>query len=123
VQNQGQTGRFETAQGTDRDAALTHFKLFKTHVIEEMGMKQSLVNPCVFCKESEELIVLVAVTHVDDLALGGSLEWIKWFKEGLKQPFGIADLGCLKKHLGIWCKWKNNENGEQHIVATVSKLV
>jgi hypothetical protein len=48
------------------DAALTCFKLFKTHVIEEMGMTQSSLNPCAFCKELEGLVVLVAVTHVDD---------------------------------------------------------
>jgi hypothetical protein len=60
---------------------------------------------------------------VDDVALGGNPEWIKWFKEGLKKWFGIADLGRLKKHLGIWHEWKHDENGEQCIVATVSKLV
>jgi hypothetical protein len=105
------------------DAALTCFKLFKTHVIEEMGMTQCLVDPCVFYKELEEPVVLVAVTHVDNMALGGSAEWIKWFKEGLKKRFGITDLGGFKKDLGIWCKWKNNKNGEQHIVAAMSKLV
>jgi hypothetical protein len=41
------------------DAALICFKLFKTHVIEEMGMTQSSVDPCVFHKKSEGLIVLV----------------------------------------------------------------
>jgi hypothetical protein len=95
----------------------------ETHVIEEMGMKQSLVNPCVFHKESEELVVLVAVTHVCNMALGGSPEWTKWFKEGLKKRFGTTDLRILKKHLGIWHEWKNNKNGEWCIVATVSKLV
>jgi hypothetical protein len=105
------------------DAALTCFKLFKTQVIEEMGMTQISVNPCAFCKESEGLVGLVAVTRVDDVALGRSPEWIKWFKEGLKKRFGITDLGRLKKHLGIWCKWKHDENGERHIMAAVSKLV
>jgi hypothetical protein len=90
------------------DAALTCFKLFKTQVIEEMGMTQISVNPCAFCKESEGLVGLVAVTRVDDVALGRSPEWIKWFKEGLKKRFGITDLGRLKKHLGVWHKWKND---------------
>jgi hypothetical protein len=104
------------------DAALIYFKLFKTHVIEEMGMTQSSVDPCVFYKKSEGLVVLVTVTHVDDVALGGTPEWIQWFKEGLKKRFGITDLGRLKKHLGIWHEWKHDENGERHIVATMSKL-
>jgi hypothetical protein len=90
------------------NAAIICFKLFKTHVIEEMGMMQSSADPCAFCEESEGLIVLVAVTRVDDVALGRSPEWIKWFKEGLKKRFGITDLGRLKKHLGVWHKWKND---------------
>ncbi len=105
------------------DAALIYFKLFKTHVVKVMGMKQSLVDPCVFCKESEDKVVLVAVTHVDDTAAAGTPDWIKWFKEGLKQRFGITDLGRLKKHLGIWYEWKIDENGERYIVATMPKLV
>jgi hypothetical protein len=89
------------------DVALTCFKLFKTHVIEEMGMKQSLVDPCVLCKEPEEIVVLVAVTHMDDTAAGGSPEWTKWFKEGLKKRFRIANLGCLKKHFGNMVRVEN----------------
>ena len=33
------------------DAALVYFKLFKKHLMEEMGMSQSLVDPCVFYKK------------------------------------------------------------------------
>jgi hypothetical protein len=92
-------------------------------IVEEMGMKQSLVDPCVFYKESEEIVVLVAVTHVDDGAAGGIPEWVKWFKEGLKKRFEITIMGCLKKNLGTWHEWKINENSEQHVVAAVPKLV
>ena len=106
------------------DAALIYFKLFKSHVVDgEMGMEQSLADPCVFFKKENGKVVLVAVCHVDDNAIAGTSDWIKWFKEGVKKRFGITDLGVLKKHLGIWYEWKVDENGERYVVATMPKLV
>jgi hypothetical protein len=40
----------------------------------------------------------------------------------VKKRFNLADLGLLKKHLGIWHDWKEEENGEKHVEATVPKL-
>jgi hypothetical protein len=82
------------------DAALIYFRLFKKHLIEVMEMKQSLADPCVFFKITDDKVVLVAVCHVDDNAIAGAPHWIKWFKEGVKKRFGITELGLLKKHSG-----------------------
>jgi hypothetical protein len=41
----------------------------------------------------------------------------------VKTRFNITDLGLLKKHLGIWYDWKEEENGEKFIEATMPKLV
>jgi hypothetical protein len=105
------------------DAALIYFRLFKKHLIEVMEMKQSLADPCVFFKITEDKVVLVAVCHVDDNAIAGTPHWIKWFKEGVKKRFGITELGLLKKHLGVWYEWKTDEHGERYVVATMPKLV
>ena len=105
------------------DAALIYFKLFKKHLVQEMQMTQSLVDPCVFYKMHKEEVVVIAVCHVDDNAIAGTPEWVKWFKEGVKKRFGITELGILKRHLGIWYEWKKDENGERYVVATMPKLV
>jgi hypothetical protein len=89
-----------------------------------MEMKQSLADPCVFFKASEDKVVLVAVCHVDDNAIASTPHWIKcWFKEGVKKRFGVTELGMLKKHLGVWHLWKTDENEERNVVATMPKLV
>lgn len=105
------------------DAALIYFRLYKKHLIDTMGMIQSLTDPCVFYKKESDKVVLIAVCHVDDNAVCSSPEWIAWFKEGVKKRFGITDLGRLQKHLGIWYDWKVDENGERFVVATMPKLV
>jgi hypothetical protein len=87
-----------------------------------MEMKQSLTDPCVFFKLTEDKVVLVAVCHVDDNAIAGAPHWTKWFKEGVKKGFGITELGLLKKHLGVWCELKTDEHGERYVVATMPKL-
>jgi hypothetical protein len=88
-----------------------------------MEMKQSLADPCVFFKLTEDKVVLVAVCHVDNNAIAGTPHWIKWFKEGVKKRFGMTKLGLLKKHLSVWYKWKTDEHGERYVVATMPKLV
>jgi hypothetical protein len=105
------------------DAALIYFRLFRKHLIDVMKMQQTRVDPCVFYKKFEGDVVLVAVCHVDDNAIAGTPVWTKWFKTGVKKRFGITDLGILKKHLGIWYKWKVDEHGERYVVATMPKLV
>jgi hypothetical protein len=105
------------------DATLICFRLFKKHLIEVMEMKQSLADPFVYFKSSEDNVVLVAVCHVDDNAIAGAPHWIKWFKEGVKKRFGMTKLGLSKKHLGIWHAWKTDENRERCVVATMPKLV
>jgi hypothetical protein len=109
------------------DAALVYFKLFKAHLINEMGMLQSLADPCVFFKQDGKNgtghVVFIAICHVDDNALAGITKWIEWFKAGVKKRFGITELGILKKHLGIWYDWHVDEHGDRYVVATMPKLV
>ena len=53
--------------------------------------------------------------------MAGPRDVIEKFKMDVKSRFNISELGILKKHLGIWYEWKQ-ENGETYILATVPKL-
>ena len=94
------------------DAALRWSKTLESHLVNVMMMKQSLVDPCLyFWKDTEGQLILVVVIHVDDIALGGKKKTIEKFKAGLRERFGITELGVLKKHLGVWYEWGRDKNG------------
>jgi hypothetical protein len=106
------------------DAAIRFFKTFKMHLIERMGMTQSLADPCVFYKKNKEgRTILIAICFVDDTLLFGLPEEMIWFKDGISKRFGYKDLGDLKKHLGVWYEEKTDENGEKYIEATMPKKI
>jgi hypothetical protein len=106
------------------DAAIRFFKTYKKHLTEEMGMTQSLTDPCVFYKRNKAgRTVLIAICFVDDTLLFGLKEEIEWFKTGVKTRFGYTDLGELRKHLGVWYETKHDENGERYLEATMPKKV
>ena len=105
------------------DAALKFFQTYSAHLINTQGMRQSQADPCVFIKEEEDKIVLIAMTFVDDTILFGTKTWIEWFKKGVEQRFKYTDEGKLKKHLGIAYEWKQDEEGEPYIEATMNKMI
>jgi len=45
------------------------------------------------------------------------------FKEKVKERLNIKELGQLKKHLGIWYDWKQEQGGEMYVEATIPELV
>ena len=57
-------------------------------------MQQSLADPRAFCKKEKDEVVLAAAFHVDDNAIAGTPEWIKWFKEGVNKWFGTTHSDC-----------------------------
>jgi hypothetical protein len=105
------------------DAALRFFRTLKEHLTKNIGMKNSQSDPCVFyLKDDNGATKLIVASHVDDCIMAGTKEAIEQFKMDVKKRFNITDLGLLKKHLGIWYDWKE-ENGEKYIEATMPKLV
>jgi hypothetical protein len=36
---------------------------------------------------------------------------VMWFKSAIKNHFTIKELGVLKKHLGVWYQWVEDEMG------------
>jgi hypothetical protein len=106
------------------DAAIRFFKTYKKHLIENMFLKQSLADPCVFYKKDKSgRTTLIVICFVDDTLLLGLKTEIEWYKEGVKSRFDYTDLGELRKHLGVWYEEKMDENGERYLVATMPKKV
>jgi hypothetical protein len=68
------------------DAAIRFFKTYKKHLVEKMGMIQSLADPCVFYKKNEAgRTVLIAICFVDDTLLIGLKTEIEWYKTNVKK--------------------------------------
>lgn len=95
------------------------FKTFSEH-LEQMGLTQSLADPCIWFKHDSngDLILLVAV-YVDDCIVVGTKPEIDAFKEGVKQRFNISDLGPIRKHLGVWYERKRTEAGQEYFRMTM----
>jgi hypothetical protein len=105
------------------DVPRLFMKTLSRYLINEMKMSQSVVDPCLYYwKDSSGDTTLLAVTHVDDVALAGTADSIAKFKTELKKRFTISDMGRLKKHLGVWYDWHVDSKGELFIMASMTKL-
>ena len=62
-------------------AALAFFHEYREHLLEKMGMTQSLTDPCVFYLKEEGKLKLMALLHVDDTLITGKTKTIEWYKE------------------------------------------
>ena len=91
-------------------AALQWFKKLVEKLLI-VGLTQSKVDPCVFFLKLKEEIVLIVAAHVDDCAIAGKQKWINWFKREFKKHFTVKELGCLKKHLGVWYRMASDDFG------------
>src|SRR5688572_23712861 len=91
--------------------------------MNKMGMTRSSTDPCVFyLKDENGKAKLIIACHVDDTIIVGKKEDQEWFKTEVQKRFSIKDLGKLKKHLGVWYEWKQ-ENGETIIEAKMTALI
>jgi hypothetical protein len=97
------------------DASLRFFRTLKEHLTKNIGMKNSKTDPCVFyLKDDNGETKLTVASHVDNCMMAGTKDALEQFKMDVKTRFNIADLGPLKKHLGIWHNWREEENGEKY---------
>ena len=105
------------------DAALKYFKVYSKYLREEMKMIQSETDPCIFfIKNEQSETELIAAIYVDDTMLVGTNEKIEWFKRSINRRFNYSDLGKLKKHLGIWYEWGEDQDSK-YIRGTMPKLI
>ena len=108
------------------DAAIKFFKTLTELLTDEDGMtmKQSQVDPCLFYLHKDDELKLIVTVTVDDCAIAGLPEDIKWFMDGLESRFNITHGGELKKHLGVDYEWSfDNEKGKHFVKATMNKKV
>ena len=68
-----------------------------TMVLEAMGFRTGVSNPCIFYHAESELMV---VAHGDDFTTLGLDEYIDWFEGKLQESFEIK----IKGRLGEGCK-------------------
>ena len=70
-------------------------------LIEELGFRASDADPCVYVKEADGFIVIIAI-YVDDLLIAGNnTDAIKWLKSQLRSRFDMKDLGDARKCPGL----------------------
>ena len=108
------------------DAAIKFFKTLIELVTHKdgMAMEQSKVDPCMFYLIKDDELKLIVTVTVDDCAISGLPEDVKWFMDGLESRFNITRGGELKKHLGIDYDWGfDEEKGKHFVKATMDKKV
>ena len=89
-----------------------------------MGMRQCVVDPCVFCKwsnESPRALKPVVGCHVDDSIVAGSNPHVDKHMDEFENHLKIERLGTLKKHLGVWWSFKNDKRG-MHLEGSMEKI-
>jgi hypothetical protein len=94
------------------DAALRWLKTL-TKLLEEIGLTQSLADPCLFYlknKNTDEFILLV-IFHVDDAMACGAKAEVEWLKTKVREKNNITDLGRMDKYLGIRYEWQRDKDG------------
>jgi hypothetical protein len=75
-------------------------------------MIQCETDPCVFYRVNiQEYLDLVIVCHVDGSIIAGSKPVIDKYLKDFEKHLKIERLGKMKKHLGIWWAWKEDERG------------
>ena len=105
------------------DSPLRWMLTLRNKLIQEMNMKQSQADPCVFYKRKENKLVLIATLYVDDTCITGSDDEIAWFKRELSRHFKIEDLGTIRKHLGVWWSFKRDNEGNRCLAASMTQFV
>ena len=106
------------------DAALRFYKAYSNYLMKEMGMTRSQADACLFfLKDESGKTILITSCHVDYTLLCGTKEAIDTFKEQLKNRFKIKEMGVMKKHLGIYYDWKEDDDGNAIVVATMDDLI
>ena len=104
-------------------APIRWMETLSTHLIN-IGLTQSLTDPCLFYKKnSQGDLVLIATLFVDDTIAAGTEEELKWFYENVRKKFVIQELGQLTKHLGIRYDWKKDNEGQTYLEASMDKLI
>ena len=110
----------------NNDATIKLSKTFTAHITDNKRIKmtQSKSDPYVFFKlyDREKFRLIVSIT-VDDCAITGKNEDIKWFMNGIKKRFKITRDGIIKKHLGVRYEWGKTKDLRNFCKAVMNKKI
>ena len=73
----------------------------------EIGLVQTVMDPCMFVLIEANKIVLILGVHVDDCLCVGQEAKVKWFAGMMTRVFMMEDLGRPSRMLGIDIEWTN----------------
>ncbi len=105
------------------DAPLCWMRTFTKYLTEVVKLKQCKSDPCIFTKKNDKgRIVLILGIYVDDTVITGTKNEVLKTYQLIQLKFIIDILGDLNKHLGIWWKWKREQNGELCMIATMPHM-
>jgi hypothetical protein len=104
------------------DAALRFFIKYKS-ILRDMEFQQCQTDPCIFVKRNVEgIIVMMLATHVDDTLVSGRKEEIMQFYTEFEKHLKIERLGQIRKHLGVWWTFCEDESGEIYLKADMEDM-
>ena len=84
-----------------------------------MGLTQSEVDPCIFYKKGQ--ILLMCAVFVDDTLVTGFEQEVKKFYAEFQKHYKIEILGRLAKHLGVTWTW-DKEDGNTVLKASMPAM-
>jgi hypothetical protein len=90
---------------------------------DDMKLKQSATDPCIFYNHRDGKLVLVLVLYVDNTLCAGEKKEVEWAYKMIESKVKIEKRGRLKKHLGIWNDWKKDKLGNTYMEATMPKMI
>jgi len=86
-------------------AARSWLKTFIKHLMESLGFERSMADPCLLMKKNKKKkLVLIVIVYVDDCAVGGEPQWIKWFGDEVGKRFRLKAMGVLSEFIGATIK-------------------
>ena len=106
----------------DIAAPLRWMRTITRTMVEDLGMTQSEVDPCIFYKkDSNGNLLLLCAVFVDDTLITGLEDEVNKFYKEFQEHYNIEILGKLSKHLGVTWTWEE-EDGDTVLKASMPSM-
>ena len=87
-----------------KDSPRAWFDTLKDRLLE-IGMIQTVMDPCMFVLIEDQRVVMLVGIHVDDCLCIGQDPKVKWFAGMMTRVFMMEDLGRPERMLGMDIEW------------------
>ena len=71
------------------------FDSFSAYLTKELGMEQSMTDPCIFYRKRQRRLILAVAVYLDDCLCIGSTSNIQQFYTELKRKYNIDELSSV----------------------------